>query len=108
MVDDTELCLIEKAAAEFFPRPLCKRSVMQRIQVGRRGVRLEAVCDGGRWFTCRRWVSEFLHGVTEQSTGAVRSPAATERAVAAAKERLARRRARRGKKEARAKVSVRR
>lgn len=111
MVDDLELCSIDKAV-EFFPKRedgfLSAKSLMRRIRAGHRGVRLQAVCDGGKWFTCRQWVNEFLLEVTERSMGSVRSPAASERAAAAAMELLARRHGRRGKKEARAKVSVRR
>lgn len=99
MVDDLKLCLISEAT-EFFPHRLSEKSVMRRIQEGRRGVRLQAVCDGGRWFTCRRWVNEFLQAVTESSTVVVRSPAAADKAATAAMELLERRYGR-GKKEAR-------
>jgi hypothetical protein len=58
-------------ASEWFPKrngkPLGSSALRRRIHTGKRGVRLQAVRDGGEWFTCREWVEEFMAAVTAAS-----------------------------------------
>ena len=58
-------------AAEWFPlrggKRLSAKAVRRRIHKGSKGVRLEAVRDGGEWFTCREWVERYLSDVTAAS-----------------------------------------
>lgn len=99
-MDRTNLTPI-KDAAKWFPlrngKPLTTKTMMRRIRSGHRGVKLKAILDGGRWFTCREWIEEFQASVTESSAGLVRSPAEIEREVTAARALLAKRYGPRGK-----------
>ena len=58
-------------ASQWFPqrsgKPLSAKAIRRRIHQGKRGVRLQAVMDGGEWFTCREWVEEFTSAVTSAS-----------------------------------------
>lgn len=70
VMNDVELVgLVE--ASKWFPKrngkPLGSSAIRRRIHVGKRGVRLQALRDGGEWFTCREWVEQFMADVTAAS-----------------------------------------
>ena len=70
VMDDLMLVTLNDAS-EWFPkrngRTLGTKAIRRRIHQGKRGVRLQAVRDGGEWFTCRQWVEEFMVAVTAAS-----------------------------------------
>lgn len=52
-------------ACNFFPKPLCKKSLLRRIHDGIDGIRLEADFDGFRYYTSQQRVTDFLIKVRE-------------------------------------------
>lgn len=93
-MDDESLVPIAEASG-WFPkrgsRALGAKAIRKRIRVGEKGVRLEALRDGGEWFTCRAWVERYLEAVTAASLTVVRPAAPPSREAERAKAILSRR-----------------
>lgn len=53
------------AAGQLFPRKKSAHSVKTLITKGANGIRLQAIFDGGRYWTTEEWVAEYL---TEQTS----------------------------------------
>ena len=80
-MDGQELLTLSKAA-KLFPgrngKTVHLKTLCRRIRVGSRGVRLRAINDGGRWFTCADWVREFLDAQTTNATAGRLHPSAVD------------------------------
>ena len=67
-------------AAKYLPgrggKAMCVKSIVRRIVKGVRGVRLQAVRNGGLWFTTREWCEQFISDCTAEATGTRPIPAA--------------------------------
>ena len=48
---------------------MCVASIVRRIVNGFRGVKLQAIRNGGMWFTKREWVEQFIANCTAKATG---------------------------------------
>mgnify|MGYP003133284794 FL=1 len=81
VMDGHEMLTLSKAA-KLFPsrngKTVHLKTLCRRIRVGSRGVRLRAINDGGRWFTCADWVREFLDAQTSNATAGRLHPSAVD------------------------------
>lgn len=55
---------------------MCVKSIVRRIVKGVRGVKLQAVRNGGLWFTTVEWCEQFISDCTAKATGTRPIPAA--------------------------------
>lgn len=51
-------------------KAMCVKSIVRRIVKGVRGVKLQAVRNGGLWFTTQAWCEQFINDCTAKATGA--------------------------------------
>lgn len=55
-------------AAQRFPQPVHERTVVRRITEGVKGVKLQAIFDGDRYWIKPEWIDDFLRQTTQLRT----------------------------------------
>ena len=57
--------LTTSQAAQRFPQPVHERTVVRRITEGVKGIKLQALFDGDRYWVKPEWIDQFLQRTTQ-------------------------------------------